>query len=643
MDSTNFVTTIDGFQRWRAQLAEALSDYQSWVERYETGDGEQDLRVYELIESLKTDKLVVALVAEFSRGKTELLNAIFFADHKVRLLPSSAGRTTMCPTELRFDEADGPCVKLLPIETRKTSLTISEYKKTPIHWTKIHLVKPNDTAELREALKEVTRTKQVNVREAQELGLYDPDKKDDSAKPDENGMIEVPMWRHAVINYPHPLLRQGLVVLDTPGLNALGAEPELTLNMLPNAHAVLFVLAADTGVTKTDLEVWRNHVCSAKGTKDRGRLVALNKVDVLWDELRDDAAVEASVRRQIDETARTLGIERNLIFPVSAQKGLTGKIKNDDGLLARSGLYELEIKLAQDIVPAKHEYIRTKILYEVSNRVEASRGMLQARHGTTAKQLVELKSLGGKNLDAIQKIVANMRAEKAKYDKELEGFQLTRNALSQQAKSLSSYLSIKSFDKLIKHTRRDMHESWTTRGLNTGMKTFFDGITERMDSVAKEADAIKRVVQGIYQRLHKEYGLAEIAPPNLSLAPFVIELRKLKQKADDFRSSPVTMMTEQHFVIQKFFITLVSRARQTFEECHAATKSWFQAVVSPVFQQIQSHKAMIDNNLERLKKIHDNLDSLGERITELEREKEQLEKELKTLDQLVTRIHQPIH
>ena len=80
---------------------------------------------------------------------------------------------------------------------------------------------------------------------------------------------------------------QGLVVLDTPGLNALGAEPELTLNTLANAQVILFVLAADTGVTKTDLEVWTNHVNTVKGNS---HLVALNKIDTLWDELHDEAA-----------------------------------------------------------------------------------------------------------------------------------------------------------------------------------------------------------------------------------------------------------------------------------------------------------------------------------------------------------------
>ena len=70
------------------------------------------------LERLHQDKLVVAFVAEFSRGKSELINAIFFADFGQRLLPSSAGRTTMCPTELLHDPSRPPSIRLLPIETR---------------------------------------------------------------------------------------------------------------------------------------------------------------------------------------------------------------------------------------------------------------------------------------------------------------------------------------------------------------------------------------------------------------------------------------------------------------------------------------------------------------------------------------------
>jgi hypothetical protein len=81
------------------------------------------------------------------------------------------------------------------------------------------------------------------------------------------------------------LLKQGLVILDTPGLNAIGAEPELTLSQLPNAHAVLFILAADTGVTQSDLAIWKEHIGDG-GTAKRGRMVVMNKIDGQWDELK---------------------------------------------------------------------------------------------------------------------------------------------------------------------------------------------------------------------------------------------------------------------------------------------------------------------------------------------------------------------
>ena len=94
----------------------------------------------------------------------------------------------------------------------------------------------------------------VPLQEARALGFWS-DKGGPGAglTPDADGMVQVPAWRRAIVNLPHPLLKQGLVILDTPGLNAVGAEPELTINLIPQAHAGgLRILAADTGVTRSD-------------------------------------------------------------------------------------------------------------------------------------------------------------------------------------------------------------------------------------------------------------------------------------------------------------------------------------------------------------------------------------------------------
>ena len=147
-------------------------------------------------------------------------------------------------------------------------------------------------------------------------------------------MVEISLWRHAIINFPHPLLKQGLVILDTPGLNAIGTEPELTLNLIPNAHAVLFILAAETGVTKSDIEVWRTHIGAGagphRGAQQDRRHVGRTASPRPRTTPRSSAS-SASV-------AHMLALETRQVFPVSAQKALVGKINGDMALLEKSRL-----------------------------------------------------------------------------------------------------------------------------------------------------------------------------------------------------------------------------------------------------------------------------------------------------------------
>ena len=107
------------YHEWRNQLAGGLSDFRRWLSDNELCDAQTDQRIDRLLEKLREDRLHVAFVAEFSRGKSELINAIFFAYYGNRMLPSTAGRTTMCPTELMYDMSKPACIELLPIETRE--------------------------------------------------------------------------------------------------------------------------------------------------------------------------------------------------------------------------------------------------------------------------------------------------------------------------------------------------------------------------------------------------------------------------------------------------------------------------------------------------------------------------------------------
>ena len=97
---SNLTSKITEYSQWRENLIATIDEYIDWPGHAESLNAIQELRLYDIKEILKKDQLVLAFLAEFSRGKTETINALFFSDFNQRLLPSEPGRTTMCPTEI---------------------------------------------------------------------------------------------------------------------------------------------------------------------------------------------------------------------------------------------------------------------------------------------------------------------------------------------------------------------------------------------------------------------------------------------------------------------------------------------------------------------------------------------------------------
>src|SRR5690606_19033587 len=245
---------------------------------------------------------------------------------------------------------------------------------------------------LSKALASVRETIDVDTERATLLGMYDPDDDASPVRPGTDGLIEVPRWRHAIVNYPHPLLELGLVIVDTPGLNAIGAEPELTLKLIPGSDAVLFVLAADAGVTRTDIDVWREHISASHKS---GRFVVLNKIDGLWDGLKDEVQIQLEIARQVSSVAHTLDLPNDRIYPVSAQKALVARVNRDPLLLKRSRMSDLEYALGRELVPQQREIAREHVGREFDALHVQVAATLGARRRNAVEQLFELGGLRG--------------------------------------------------------------------------------------------------------------------------------------------------------------------------------------------------------------------------------------------------------
>ena len=611
------VDEFDHYSAWRNTVRQRVETLRGWLDAEGLGDGESDLRLEQLLERLQEDTLNVAFVAEFSRGKSELINAIFFSDYRQRVLPSSAGRTTMCPTELYHDAAVPPSLRLLPIHTRTREGSIADFKREAGSWTEFPL--ELDSAEAMSAtLKHLTDTIEVDAATAAAYGLLDPDDAEAARALAHNGGVTIPRWRHALINFPHPLLKQGLVILDTPGLNAIGTEPELTLNMLPSAHAVLFLLSADTGVTKSDIEIWRQHIAPVQGGS-RARLVVLNKIDGLWDELKTEAGVDAEIARQAAGSAALLDLPQHQVYPVSAQKALVAKVRGDDALLAKSRLPELEAALTQELIPSKQALVSESAQTAVEDVVVKATELLETRLAGIQDQIDELQGLRGKNRDAIRQMMVKANEDKQQFDRGLRQFNALRSVFATQVETLNRRLGMRALHDEVRRTRREMETSRFSAGLRDAMRLFFRKADAQLrDSTLIILD-IRAMMTGMYQKFSDEHGLAAVNPPVHNLHKYRKEMARLEGVFEERFDTMFKMLTMgQSQLTARFFESLASKAVQVFELANSETEAWLKALMSPMETQVREHKAQLKRRLESVSRIHAATETLDERIAELE-------------------------
>lgn len=625
---------INEYQEWRASLIKTISDYRDWLASSNLSDAVQELRLYDILEVLKRDQIVMAFLAEFSRGKTETINALFFADFNQRLLPSEPGRTTMCPAEIFWDAHEEPSIKLLPIETRLSDDSITYLKTIPSVWKKFRL-NTDSPEEMKEILLKLADQKEVTQREAERLGLYNPQDIGMMHELETQGLLKIPVWRHAIINYPHPLLESGLVVIDTPGLNTLGAEPELTLNIIPNAHAILFMTAIDTGITQSDMRIWNDFI---KG-RAKYKLVLLNKIDMLWDDLKPKQDVANEIEKQVNVTAHQLGIAPENVFAISAQKALVAKIKKNQPLLEQSGIAELESTLGNHIIQAKHEILGGTVASECSEMIKGSRKIVQKRLTSLREQVVELRSLKGQTLDASKHTLARVVADRKRYEASIPTFNQANDKITHIGKRLLRHLSLAYLDTALAASRQEMGDSWTTVGLNKGMRNLMKQANELAEHISNESNDIKKLAGSIYEVFQSKHGFELFDPPELDMSNFINNMKTLEKITDDFCTDPVNaLLTEKHFLIRKFFLGLGAQTQKIFEQAEKDCERWIQDVLGTLKAHMAEHKASLDERTKNLMEARASAEALGSRLAIVEHEYALIAKESQALDIMLLQL-----
>jgi hypothetical protein len=400
--------------------------------------------------------------------------------------------------------------------------------------------------------------------------------------------------------------------------------------LLPSAHAVLFILAADTGVTQTDLAIWRDHIGAGSG-----RMVVLNKIDGLWDGIRPDAEIDAEIERQVRSCAQILECQANSLYPVSAQKGLVAKVNGDPALLEKSRLPQLEEALAEELLPAKQNIVARGTAIDAQHLAGEVRQLLATRVAAIGAQLTELTDLRGKNDQVVALMVAKVKAEKETHERSLREYYAVRSVFSQLSETLFSHLGMENLRTQARRTRELMRNARFSPQLTSAMGELFAVARENLAASTVSIDEVAAMMRAMYEKFGRAYGVALEQPETLSLGAQRQQLDELERSFRRQFGSVLSLLTrDKRTLTQQFFDTIASQLRKIFDHANREADYWLRSLMAPLENQVREVQRQMKHRLESVRRIHEAAESLEERIEELQHGRAVLEARLNELEEL---------
>lgn len=628
---------IDEYVLWKRELIREIMRYHSWLTKNRLNSPALITQLEHYIKSLRADQITLAFIGEYSRGKTELINSLFFSNFGQRLLPSRAGRTTMCPTEVFFDSQQAPAtLRLLPIETRNLENSLTDLKKQSQHWLEIALDQ-TDADSLISAFAHVAQNKSVAIEEAIALGFL-PEALEAAEQADH---VLVPAWRHALINIDHPLLRQGLRIIDTPGLNALGSEPELTLSLLPSAQAVLFLLSADTGVTASDMATWQQYVSSQQSAQHAIQFAVLNKIDVLWDSLNHDTFAEHSIQTIQAQTAQQLGLPVTHVLPVSAKSALQAKVNNNHELLARSRIDTLEDFLCEHVIAQKEHLIERSVVQPLLTLLNSNQQLMSQRLQAMQAEQKKLNQQQHSSSHVLRNVLEQAKAEHQTYHRRLLNLKTNQRLLHRQGEILCTYVNPEQLQENISKVQNKLINSWTTFGINRAIADFFATLENNLHAFEIEAQMANKMVRAIYLRHSAENPMFAVEASILPIQRYRREQDGLQCKADQFRLNLKTLLTEQKQLSRRFLATLAQEAISLQERLRHDTLLWANEALTPLIQHNLEQKQLLENHILRLRTLTQSAHSSLQRNQLLSQSSNELNTQLAQASDILRAMRRP--
>lgn len=359
---------LNRFRVQKERLGGMLSDASEVINDLNMSSASENLD--KLSKKVNNDTFKIQVIGTFSNGKSTVINSLLGEE----VLPAYALPTTAVINEVKYGDNKEAILYFrdpLP-ENLPASLSVKAIEHMKKHGMK-------NIPPLRISYNEIEDYVVIPMGE-------DP----------KEMLLESP-YEKVELFWPLPMLKEGVEIIDSPGLNESDTRARVTMDYLSKADAILFVLAADHLCSKDEMEFVENYL-NAYGFTDP--FFVVNRFDLIQEREKERVIKFAEMK--------LAGFTTNPIYCISAQKALDGVVKHDAGLIEESRITPFvthltnfltkdkgKIKLSQPARELKR-ILNNEALYKVipSQRtmLDSSLDEVRARYDAAKPQLEMLKS-----------------------------------------------------------------------------------------------------------------------------------------------------------------------------------------------------------------------------------------------------------
>jgi GTP-binding protein EngB required for normal cell division len=289
--------------------------------------------------------------------------------------------------------------------------------------------------------------------------------------------------------YPADILADGTVIIDTPGVGStLRHNTEAALQVLPECDAAFFVVSADPPITEVELEYLRR--LKSKTTRV---FFILSKADYL----------RPQEQRSVVEFLQKVLLQKSLIdadgriFCVSARDGLDAKRSGNNQALETSGIAGLEDHLVRVLAGEKIRWLEDAVRSKAADILAQASAELGLRVRTLNMPIEELAAKS----DAFHEALRSIEEQRRITGDLLAGdHRRLREALDSRMDGLRKEIAAKLASVIDTSLSGAASTAWEVparRALSEAMQAEFDTAREPLASVfAADAEAALHGCQG---------------------------------------------------------------------------------------------------------------------------------------------------